>query len=389
MLRMGWIKKCISFNEQLTVDKRIANQVVAILAVTALFSGILNIMMGFPWWFTVLILGAIVLSVLYIALSVIKTKFVIPKAALIVALYVVVILLWLYNPGLSKAPVILSFAIIVFSIAIYVKNFVLLFLLNFIIVTSLVVIGVLFPPLFSFSYKNEIHRVVDVLGSYFLLGMSVVLILRSIINSYIKAKNDSEQQKCQLEAANTQLQILNEKLRAINNELVDARAKLLENEEKLQTIFNNLHLLICIVDLKTSGFVNINPEFTDILGYSHEELLNRPFYDFIHPDDRQKTAFVIEDVLLKGKMVISFTNRYQSKGGAYRWFNWNAFPALEKGIAYAVAIDITDLMKTEQALKESNELLTLFIKNSPIYAFIKDVKKKKAGLFLPVTILLT
>ena len=513
MLVTDWIKKIIKNNQQLPVDKQIANQVVAILAATALFSGILNSMMGYPWWFPWLIFAAVVLSFLHISLSFLKTKFVIPRAVLIAALYIIVSLLWFYNPGLSWAPLILSFAIIVFSIGIYNKKFITLFLLNFSIVAALVIIGVLYPSNISFSYKSETQRLIDILGTYFLLGLSVVMILRTIINSYIKAKSDSEQQKKQLEELNAQLQNMNEKLRVINEELMVAKVKTLENDEnyrmiaenindviwkvdlktdkivyvspsvlnltgytveevrekslsdiltpdsliaakkkilerleiyhiegenfdpvscseyqiinkdggsvwielsdtfvkddagnfdsvfgvarnitkrkkienellesedKFRTIFNNLHVLICIADLKTSCFVNVNPEFTNVLGYSHDDLLNRPFIDFIHPDDRQGTASVMKNELGKGKMVISYTNRYQCKDGTYRWFNWNSYPAMEKGIAYAVAIDITDLMKAEQALKESNELLTLFIKNSPIHAFIKDVNENQS-----------
>lgn len=50
----------------------------------------------------------------------------------------------------------------------------------------------------------------------------------------------------------------------------------------------------------------------------------------------------------------------------------------QKDYIIAVFEDITSKKNTEKALKESNELLALFIKNSPIYAFIKEVNQNES-----------
>src|SRR6187431_705327 len=56
----------------------------------------------------------------------------------------------------------------------------------------------------------------------------------------------------------------------------------------LETFVKESSDLICIGD--TNGYYKlVNDGFTKVLGYSREELLSRPFLEFIHPDDLEKT----------------------------------------------------------------------------------------------------
>jgi len=132
-----------------------------------------------------------------------------------------------------------------------------------------------------------------------------------------------------------------------------------EIEQDYETIFNMALDLICIADINTATFTKINPAFKRILGYSEEELLGRPFLDFIHPDDVQNTKDVIEEALKKGKQVVSFINRYRCVDGSYRWLDWNSHPIAEKGITFAIAHDITEKKKADDVLKKSEANLRL------------------------------
>ncbi len=122
-----------------------------------------------------------------------------------------------------------------------------------------------------------------------------------------------------------------------------------------QRIFNMATELICVADLNTATFIEINPAATQILGYSREELLSQPFVNFIHPDDIASTQNTIEKELLKGKEIVSFTNRYRTKSGDYRYFDWDSHPVAEEGITYAIAHDVTDRELARQALHEKEE----------------------------------
>jgi PAS domain S-box-containing protein len=89
------------------------------------------------------------------------------------------------------------------------------------------------------------------------------------------------------------------------------------------------------------------------LGYTEEELLNKPFLDFIHSEDRGKTLDIIQQKLQMGAQVINFANRYRCKDGSYRWLSWVSHSKVEKGLTYAIARDITESKKVEESLRES------------------------------------
>ena len=109
--------------------------------------------------------------------------------------------------------------------------------------------------------------------------------------------------------------------------------------------------------MNSATFLKVNSAFTEILGYSEEELLEIPFFDLIHPDDIDATRNVLEQKLQSGGKVINFENRYRCKDRSYRWLSWVSHPHPEKGITYAVARDITEWKKNDEALKRSKALL--------------------------------
>ncbi len=130
---------------------------------------------------------------------------------------------------------------------------------------------------------------------------------------------------------------------------------LTQSEERFRTIFEMNTDLIGIANMETATFFKVNPTFTKTLGYKEEEFLKKPFLEFIHPDDIDKTKEVIESELKKGKKVIRFVNRYHCKEGGYRILEWKAYPVLRERILYAVAHDITRRTEDERRLKESEE----------------------------------
>ncbi len=137
-------------------------------------------------------------------------------------------------------------------------------------------------------------------------------------------------------------------------ELIKAKQKAEESEEKFSTIFNLSQSFICIADINTATFKYINPTFKRILGFTEKELLNKPFTDFIHPDDVAATIEVVEEKLKAGCSVISFENRYMHKDGTYCWLSWNSYPNPKKGITYAIAHDVTDRKEYQQKLQLKN-----------------------------------
>ena len=117
-------------------------------------------------------------------------------------------------------------------------------------------------------------------------------------------------------------------------------------EQKLDRFFTISLELLCIAG--TDGyFKRINPNFTEVLGYSEQELLAQPFVEFVHPGDRQATIDVLTQ-LAEGEPIIQFSNRYLCKDGSIKWLEWTAKPVEGNTIVYAVARDITERRRAEQ-----------------------------------------
>jgi len=84
----------------------------------------------------------------------------------------------------------------------------------------------------------------------------------------------------------------------------------------------------------------VSASWTRVLGWSFEELISRPFVEFVHPDDIEPTAHKSAAMFDEGDNAISFENRYRTKAGEYRWLQWNAFVA-PNDMVLASARDIT------------------------------------------------
>ena len=86
-------------------------------------------------------------------------------------------------------------------------------------------------------------------------------------------------------------------------------------------------------------FESFNPAWHALLGWSEQDLATTPFFDFLHPDDLQRSAQVFEALLACGEPVIRFENRYRCRDGSYLWVSWVS--VLEGGRVYCTGRDIT------------------------------------------------
>lgn len=161
-----------------------------------------------------------------------------------------------------------------------------------------------------------------------------------------------------------------------NKEHKHAEEALRESREELAEIFAMSLDLICIADINTATFLKINPAFTRILGYSEQELLNRPFLDFIHPDDVAPTIATINGMLQKGEKVIDFLNRYRCKDGTYRWLSWVSHPIPKRGVTFAVAHDITERKTAEERIRQSERRFRQNFESAPVGMAIIDTQRR-------------
>ena len=113
-------------------------------------------------------------------------------------------------------------------------------------------------------------------------------------------------------------------------------------------------------------FVTINNAWEKILGWSAEELLNKPYLSLVHPDDHEATIKIAGN-LKNGEKVYAFENRYLCKDGSYRWISWNSSPDNERKLIFFVARDVTkqigDTVELKKRVAISEELLSSIVDN--------------------------
>ncbi|MBF4472552.1 PAS domain-containing protein [Flavobacterium sp. HJJ] len=130
-----------------------------------------------------------------------------------------------------------------------------------------------------------------------------------------------------------------------------------EKEDKInfEYFIKNSPDLACIVGAN-AYFKMVNDSFVNVLGYSKEELLSKPFFEFIHPDDLEKTSSVFT-LLPKNSPVVDFENRYIKKNGEIVILQWKSNLNYSNNLVYSIARDITDIRKTQEKLLSSEKSL--------------------------------
>ncbi|MEC4984208.1 MAG: PAS domain S-box protein [Oscillatoria sp. PMC 1068.18] len=125
-------------------------------------------------------------------------------------------------------------------------------------------------------------------------------------------------------------------------------------QSELDNLFNLSSDLLGIAGAD-GYFKRVNPAFQQILGFSTEEFLAKPFLDFVHPDDVESTVAEAEK-LATGRVTIYFENRYLCRNGAYKWIAWSAVPNAD-GLIHFVGRDITENKQFQTQLQQYQEQL--------------------------------
>ena len=141
-------------------------------------------------------------------------------------------------------------------------------------------------------------------------------------------------------------------LKAILESTLGAEIKKRQMQEDIQAFFDFSPDISCI-STDNGFFVEVNDAFSQVLGYSKEEILSRPIDFFVHPKDLK--APIYKTKIGSNEMdAYSFENRYRTRQGNWRWFSWTMIPMRDPTLYYATARDIT---KEKQQQHEMDRLI--------------------------------
>jgi len=172
---------------------------------------------------------------------------------------------------------------------------------------------------------------------------------------------------------------------AVERELIQAKLRLERKraEEALQdSKARHQSILQTAMDgfwlVDTQGrLLEVNETYCKMSGYSVQELLAMRIPDLEAAEAAGETAAHIQKIMEKGED--RFETRHRRKDGSN--FDVSAsvqYQPEEGGRFVAFLQDITERKQMEKEMREHNELFDLFIKNSPIYSFIKQVNSTES-----------
>jgi PAS domain S-box-containing protein len=170
-----------------------------------------------------------------------------------------------------------------------------------------------------------------------------------------------------------------------------AEEALRRTEESYRSLVENLTDVVITLD--TRGVVTyISPALRNLSAYEPEDVIGRPFGDFVHPDDLvgAQASFVRT---LAGQ-VDPWEFRARDKGGDYHWVRTAGRPVLERGQVVGlggVLTDITDRKRAEVLRDGQGRVLEMIATNAPLpqtlAALARLIESQAEGMLCSVLLL--
>ena len=117
--------------------------------------------------------------------------------------------------------------------------------------------------------------------------------------------------------------------------------------------FFDLAVDVFVVTGPDGHFELVNQALARLLGVDREVILAHPWSEFVHPDDRERSAEENAREFALGHRTITFENRYVDAAGGIHWMDWSAELDPASGLVYGIARDVTERRAAHEALVEA------------------------------------
>ena len=132
--------------------------------------------------------------------------------------------------------------------------------------------------------------------------------------------------------------------------------KAMQGDTEADIFLNLSNDLMLTCDFE-GGLKTVNAQFTEMLGYSQDQLEKLTFVNIVHPEDRAQVRPMIRDsVETQGEQVIDFETRCVSRKGKTYPIEWRL--KVEKDAIYMVGKDVSTTRKHEESLSRQESRLS-------------------------------
>ncbi|PZF76307.1 histidine kinase [Aestuariivirga litoralis] len=156
--------------------------------------------------------------------------------------------------------------------------------------------------------------------------------------------------------------------------------QLLASEERFRGIFENAPTGISISDID-GNFVQCNPAYERILGYSLDELRNVPFVSIVHPDDRDANLREMERLVRQEVPYFEIFNRSIHKTGRTVWVHKFVLLLRDRqGTPVSIVALVTDMTERKRQ-EEQIKLLMREVnhRSKNLLAVVQSVARQTAS----------
>lgn len=130
--------------------------------------------------------------------------------------------------------------------------------------------------------------------------------------------------------------------------------------------------VFCTID-EYGKFVHVSAASKELWGYSPEELVGKPYTDFILEEDIPKTIEIAKTIV-SGQDIKTFLNRYQKKVGGIAYNSWSARWDPKVRLIYAVARDNKENIEQKEILFQSEQRFKALVQEGSDLIGILDLE---------------